>query len=377
MGRDLAAAAGAALVVLAAWSVVGTLIVPRRVHSTLTRLVSGAVRRTFSFLADRCATYEARDRVLATQGPIQLVFQVVVWLAAFEVGFALLLWPFTATAGFLGALAETGSSLFTLGSVRASGVAPSALDDLAALAGLATVALQIGYLPTLYGAFNRREGLVARLEFRAGVPAWGPELLARTHYGLGSGTSALDRLPAWFDEWEAWSSDVAESHATYPVLVSFRSPHPYASWVTAQLAVLDAAALYLSLLAAPASPVSARLCLRAGFTCLATVARAQGIAVVEEADPEAGISLGFEDFRDAVARLSDVGFPVERDLSQAWADFVGWRVNYEGAALALAERIDAPPALWSGRRRRPTEPMAPVRPATRRLAPRGRRATER
>ena len=41
------------------------------------------------------------------------------------------------------------------------------------------VALQIAYLPALYQAFNRRESLVAMLESRAGVPAWGPELLAR------------------------------------------------------------------------------------------------------------------------------------------------------------------------------------------------------
>ena len=119
---------------------------------------------------------------------------------------------------------------------------------MAALIGLGTVALQIGYLPTLYAAFNRREALVTMLDSRAGVPSWGPELLARTHYGLGSGISAVTELPDLFEEWERWSADVSESHATYLALLNFRSPRPLSSWLTAQLAVLDAAALYLSLM---------------------------------------------------------------------------------------------------------------------------------
>ena len=138
------------------------------------------------------------------------------WLAVFEVGFALLLWPSVGTAGLAGAFELAGSSLCTLGYlVPRTWCTERALDDLAALLGLGTVALQIGYLPTLYAAFNRREALVTMLDSRAGVPSWGPELLARTHYGLGSGVSAVGELPELFEEWERWSADVSESHATY------------------------------------------------------------------------------------------------------------------------------------------------------------------
>jgi hypothetical protein len=59
-----------------------------------------------------------------------------------------------------------------------------------------------------------------------------------------------------------------------------------------------------------------------------------------------------------------VDFPVERKLEDAWADFLGWRVNYEAAAYALAWATDAPPALWSGPRRHAEEPIAPLRPRT-------------
>jgi hypothetical protein len=57
-------------------------------------------------------------------------------------------------------------------------------------------------LPTLYSAFNRREDEVSLLNARAGVPTWGPELLARTHYALGSGTSTIDTLPDLYERWD-------------------------------------------------------------------------------------------------------------------------------------------------------------------------------
>ncbi|HWJ53182.1 MAG TPA: hypothetical protein VNT24_07380, partial [Propionibacteriaceae bacterium] len=58
-----------------------------------------------------------------------------------------------------------------------------------------------------------------------------------------------------------WAADVTESHTTYLPLVRFRSPRPLSSWVTALLAVLDSAALFLALSpeggpGGPGSPVS-------------------------------------------------------------------------------------------------------------------------
>jgi hypothetical protein len=48
--------------------------------------------------------------------------------------------------------------------------------------------------------------------------------------------------------------------------------------------------------------------------------------------------------------------------ADAWADFVGWRVNYEQAAYALAFAVDAAPALWSGPRRHGLSAIPPIRP---------------
>ena len=364
VGRDLAAVVGALLILATGWSVIGTVVVPRRIRSRLPRTVAIAVDATFHFVADHFDSYEPRDRILAAEAPIQLILQIVAWLAVFEVGFGLLMWPFVGTAGLSGAFEQAASALCTLGYLAPRSNPVAALDSLAALSGLGTVALQIGYLPTLYAAFNRREALVTLLDSRAGVPSWGPELLARTHYGLGTGVSAVGELPELFKEWERWSADVAESHTTYLTLVNFRSPRALSSWVTAQLAVLDATALYLSLLPDAPGAVSARLCLRGGFTCLNSIARARGFTIPDEADPNVGIALTFEEFRDAIDRLARVDFPLERSSEEAWLDFVGWRVNYEAAAYTIARAVDAPPALWSGPRRHPIPVIPPLRPAT-------------
>jgi hypothetical protein len=233
---------------------------------------------------------------------------------------------------------------------------------LAAATGLVILTLQIAYLPALYAAFNRRETQVALLSERAGVPSWGPELLARTYYALGTGVSTLDTMPDLYARWESWAADVAESHTTYPVLVRFRSPEPLSSWVTALLAVLDSAALFLALSPEAAPVIPARLCLRGGFRCFNRIARTMGFDTPEEPGPDATTSVTYAEFLDAVGRMREVGFPIERDPAQAWPDFVGWRVNYEPAAYAVAAAVYAVPALWSGPRRHPTTPIPPIRP---------------
>jgi hypothetical protein len=240
---------------------------------------------------------------------------------------------------------------------------------LAAATGLVVLTLQIAYLPTLYAAFNRRETDVALLNSRAGVPSWGPELLARTHYALGSGVSTIDTMPDLYAQWERWAADVAESHTTYLPLVRFRSPRPLSSWVTALLAVMDSAAMFLALSPKAAPVVPARLCLRSGLECFGRIGRAMGFDIPEEADPNGHISLTYEEFLAAVERLKEVNFPLERDPADAWPDFVGWRLNYEEAAYAVAYAVDAVHAMWSGPRIFGGDPIAPIRPGRGRVSP--------
>jgi hypothetical protein len=359
--RWVAAAVGIALVLTGWQSVIGTLIVPRPVGSWLTRSVDRLVFAAYMSVTRPVTDWVRRDRILATQAAAILVGQLVAWLSIFLVGFTLALWP-SPGRNISSALADAGSSIFTLGFAEPAGTTPAVIVFIAAATGMIVIALQIGYLPTLYSAFNRRETQVALLVSRAGFPSWGPELLARTHYALGSGTSTINTLPDLYQQWERWSADVAESHTTYLPLVRFRSPQPYSSWVIALLSVLDSAALLLTLSPGQAPIVPARLCLRSGFNCLNRIARAMGMDVPVEADPEAGITLTYEEFLQAHARLAAVDFPMTRKPEDAWPDFVGWRVNYESTAYQIAAAIDAVPALWSGPRRHSSQPISPDRP---------------
>ncbi len=358
--RDVAAVAGALLVLAATVSVVGTVIIPRKTGSHLTRLVDRIVAAVFRLITRPVRRYELRDRLAAGQAAVILLVQLAMWLGTFFVGFALLVWPLT--VNITTAFSTVGPALWTFGSAEAHGFYEKALLDLAAITALVTVTLQIAYLPTLYAAFNRRETEIELLNSRAGSPSWGPELLARTHYALGSGTSSLDTLPELYAQWERWAADVTESHVTYSPLVWFRSADPMASWVTALLAVLDSAALYLSLCPRAAPQLPARLCLRSGLMCFGQIARSMGIDVPEEPDVAAGISLTYGEYLEAITRLHEMNFPIERDPAEAWPQFVGWRVNYERAAYAIAAAVDVVPALWSGPRRRPTAPIPPLRP---------------
>src|SRR6266566_1794731 len=357
--RSLIAIVGALLVLTAWGSLIGTLIVPRPAGGWLTRWVDRIVNTAFRVATSGIADHKRRDRVLAAQAAAILLAQLLAWLGIFYVGYSLLLWPFIST-GLGSAFSIASPEVF--GPNAAVGNAQKVLADLAAFTALVAVTLQIAYLPTLYAEFNRRENEVSLLNARAGVPSWGPELLARTHYALGSGASTIDTLPDLYAQWERWAADVAESHTTYLPLIRFRSPKPLSSWVTGLLAVLDSAALYLALSPEAAPSVPARLCLRGGFRCFNRIARVMGFDIPEDPGPDAGTTLTYAEFLDAVGRMREVGFPIERDPAEAWPDFVGWRVNYEQAAYAVAAAVYAVPALWSGPRRHPTTPIAPIRP---------------
>jgi hypothetical protein len=359
----IGAVVGALLLLFTSRDIVGTLVVPRGFNARLSGLVSAMVRQTYRAICRPVKRYETRDRMLAWAGPTQLLARLVVWVILLLVGFALLLLP--ATHDSLNhALDEAGSSLFTVGSFPPTDGASTVIDYVAAYSGLIVVALQIGYLPTIYSAFNRREAEVTLLVARAGSPAWGPELLLRTRYGIPDGDVHVV-LNELFDRWERWSAELTESHTTYPTLIWLRSPRSWSHWLIAQLAILDAAALHLSLAPSAEPRLPARLCLRMGFTALRQIGAAMNLPIDEDPDPDLPIALTFEEFERAVAQLELVGYPLEATAEEAWPHFRGWRANYEAVAYAIAYAVDAPPALWSGTRRWKSEPVAPGRPSNR------------
>jgi hypothetical protein len=337
-----------------AYSVLTVLIVPRAASSRLTYPMV-VVRALFRRLTLLARTFATQDRVLALSEPVALIVLLTTWLTVAVFGFTLVNWGIGIQT-FAQAFSEAGSSVFTLGFTLSHSEGSKVVDFVAAGTGLVLVALQIAYLPTLYAAYNRRETLVTLLESRAGAPAWGPELLIR-HQLVGS----VDNLPSLFAEWERWAADVTESHTTYPSLLYLRSPRMLNSWIVSLVAVMDAAALVLSI-DPDRAPSEARMCIRMGFTCLRDIAQANRIPF--DPDPQPDDPLVLTEARD---RLVTAGFATSRPADRAWAHFRGWRVNYESTAYAVAAKYNAPPAKWTGPRRLfRGESLEPSRPADRR-----------
>jgi hypothetical protein len=211
--------------------------------------------------------------------------------------------------------------------------------------GLMLVGLLIGYLPTMYSAFSRREQAVNLLEVRAGSPPSASEMLLRFHRNHG-----LDKLSDYWKIWEAWFADVEESHTTLSALVFFRSPRPENSWVTAAGTVLDAAAITLSAFDMPFD-ISAGLCIRAGSLTLRRIAWYFDIPSPQDPRyPAVPICVERHEFDEVLNQLAAAGLPVKMDREQAWRDFAGWRVNYDRALILLCGLVMAPPASWSSDR---------------------------
>ncbi|MFF3906603.1 hypothetical protein ACFYZJ_11530 [Streptomyces sp. NPDC001848] len=358
--RWISGVAGALVLVTVLSSIVRTLVVPRGLYSILVYQLWWALRRLLRLAAPR-GRYEDIDRAQTWLAPLILIGMLAIWLGGALAGYGLLLYS-VSPLNWSNAFREAGSSLFTLGFASGIRLRLSALDFGAAATGPVVIALQIAYLPTLYSAYNRRELEVTLLQSRAGEPAWGPEILAR-QWLVDTETA----LPELYRAWERLAADIGESHSTYPVLISFRSPRPYRHWLVGMLAVMDAAAMQLSL-APRAAPPEARLVLRAGFTALRDIARSLRFPFEADPAPDTPIRLTFEEFDAAVAMLEAAGFTAERTAREAWPHFHGWRVNYEAIAYELCRRCDAVPALWSGPRDFDCPQIPPRRPMDRRPA---------
>jgi hypothetical protein len=350
---------GLMVLVITAGSILRTLVVPRGLSSRLQSRMWWLVRKLLHLVASPFPGYRVRDRVLAWLPPLVLMGMLGSWLAGMFVAYGLIMHALSGLP-FPVSFREAGSSLFTLGYASTDRLHLSALDFAAAATGPLVIALQIAYLPTLYGAYNRRETEVTLLAGRAGEPAWGPELLARQGMVRTDGA-----LPALYAAWERLAADIGESHANYPILLSFRSPKPHRSWVVAMITVADAAALQLALTPSTA-PQEARLALRATFTALRDIADVVGIEYDPDPRPDQAIRLSFEEFAAAADLIEQGGLKLERSAVEAWSHFRGWRVNYEHIGYALALRTDSVPGLWTGPRAFPAKPMPPRRPPDRR-----------
>jgi hypothetical protein len=352
---------GAAVVGWTLLSALKTVVLPRAESSILARAVFITLRRVFDVIASPQRSFAFRDRLLAYYAPVGLFLLPAAWATMALVGFAAVFWA-TGTQPWTEALLVSGSSLFTLGFDRPTHNWQTVFVFVEAAVGLGIISLVITYLPTIYGAFSRRETLVGLLEARAGLPPSPAELLVR-YARIGSLDQMGDEL---YPPWEQWFADIEESHTSQASLVFFRSPHPGRSWITAAGCVLDIAAISNALIAAPHDP-RADLMLRTGFFCLRRIASYFGIAYDPDPRPDDPITVTRREFNLLIVELQAAGVPLKPDRDQAWRDYAGWRVNYDRVLVALCSLVVAPPAKWSSDRVVSAEPLPRI---LRRTAPR-------
>lgn len=328
-------------------SAIRTVILPRSAQSVLASAVFVLTRRVFEMIAPSKRSYEHRDQVMALFAPIALVVLAGTWLVLVLLGYTAMFWAVD-TPSLGDAFHLSGSSITTLGFAPADTLGERVLAFSEAGFGLFLVALMITYLPSMYGAFSRREAKVALLEVRAGQPPSAVEFLVR-HHRIGW----LDQLDTYWLEWEAWFAELEESHTSYAALSFFRSPDPQRSWVTAAGTVLDSAALMVSSVAV-GNPGPKGVCIRSGYLALRRIGRFFGIVTDEDPAADDPISITRSEFDGAYDELAAAGLPMRPDRDQAWRDFAGWRVNYDAVLLALADITMAPFAPWTSDRSPPS-----------------------
>lgn len=347
---------GVLLILFTVISVIRTFILPRSENVWLNRIFWTYIYNLFLRRVQKATTYEERDRVLAFFAPVIVVTQPFVYLSLLVLAYTPIYWALSIDSmepsHLVGSLYEafllSGSSLLTLGYAPVSDVPNMILSFSDAAIGMVIVAVFIAYVPTIYSAFAQREKQVAMLEVRAGSPPFGATMLQRIYRNQG-GTKNLVKV---WERWEEWFVEIEENHTSLTILVFFRSPMSDRSWVTAAGAVLDAAALLDSCVDEP-RVLESVLCIRAGFIALRRIADFFEIPYSKNPQPGDLISISRDEFDDVWDQLAQTGIPLVADKEEAWANFAGWRVNYDRVLIALARITGAPYAPWSSDRSLP------------------------
>jgi hypothetical protein len=207
--------------------------------------------------------------------------------------------------------------------------------------GFAFLGIVIGYLPTIYSAFSRREIEISLLDARAGSPPTAAELLRR--FCQCPDHDALDRI---FQAWERWSAEVLESHLSYPVLSFFRSQHNNQSWLAALTTILDATTLVIVGVDGLPSDQA-----KITFAMARHAAVDLSQIVTTRYDPLAADRLPTEELVRLRRALSDKGLKL-RDGTAAEEKLAALRAMYEPYvnALACSLLIVLPPWLHAERK---------------------------
>lgn len=362
--RAAAAGAGVALTLLVLADLVNAMLVPRGHLSPIARATNAGVLCCFRIVVRCSRTFRNQDRILAAAAPTAVLIQLLAYVIVLILTMALVMHGLS-PLGPDKALYQSAATLTTLGIVAPVTDASAIASFAAALLGLVTVAIFIGYLMGLYSAYSPRESLVARWSLVAGEPAWAPAVVARAHM---LGIPPVNLLDA--ERWTSWTCDLRTNLTVSPILAWFRSPSSLCHWSITLLSVLDTAALRLacgvegtraadiSLVAEGA--IAARVI--AGHPGAENLRVEGDIIAALDGSGARGAGLTDTQWAPCAAVLRTYGL-----LSDANEEYVRTRFNsvsafYRTDLTDLAKRFHAVPAPWSGGRSPGTPVLAPWMP---------------
>jgi len=326
--RALAGLAGVVLVTAVATDAVSTLVTTQRRSSRWwpTYVFYRRTWRLWRAAARHIGSEQARERLLAVYGPLSLLGLLVVWVVLLLVGWGLVWWMLqdrlSGVHSYLDALYFAGVGFFTVGygDVVPVGGLARMLALAQAFMGLVSVALVIGYLPTLFGAYSRREAQLLTLDDLSDERTSSTGLIEAWHADRG-----LDGLAAAFADWERWCAEVFDSHTAYPMLALFRSRQPGQHWLTALGVVTDAASICLAAVRGARAGPALRLHRRA-IGLLRTVGTLPAVSRAAPADDDERLR-GEAAFQAIYRHLEGHGVPLY-PYARAWEDLRRLRAEY-------------------------------------------------
>jgi hypothetical protein len=271
------------------------------------------------------------------------MFLLVIWAWGLVFGFGLLQWaagrdlaPAGTKISFWTYFYFSGTNFFTLGlgDITPHTTPARILTMIEAGLGLGFLALIVGYLPALNQSFARREETISLLDARAGSPPTALEMLRRH-----SQDSGLKELERFLNLWERWSSELLESHLSYPVLAYFRSQHDNESWIAALTAILDTTSVIMAYMSGPCKN-------QAELTFAMARHAVADLSIVFDTPPcePDQDRLPTADLDRLTAELTGLGFALSTDVSVN-GKLKDLRTMYEPYLYALAEHLclDVPP----------------------------------
>ena len=185
-----------------------------------------------------------RETFLSLYGPLSLVGLLAMWATGQIFGWSRVWWGLRGGLSvplhsLLDSIYYSGVVYFSVGfgDVLPTSVPVRMLTIAEAFGGLGTMGLVIGYLPSLYGAYQARERQLLLLDDLTDARIT-PMTLLKSMVGPDGDVS---RLEDFFDEWARWAAELFESHSSFPMLMLFRSKYPGQSWVTGLGVVTDTA----------------------------------------------------------------------------------------------------------------------------------------